>query len=137
MAIGLSTAWGFFMDTLWPLIKELLFGKYRLADYFRERKIVLLLLFFFVLMTVMFINMTENALVSNQHIRYITDEHNKKVATLENDLLKQTELTQGYRNRLALSCIGSESYFCREPDLSIIQPIRTEEETISLADGNE
>lgn len=97
---------------IWPTLKELLFGKYRVADYLRRRPIIILVLALFMTMFGMFINMTENALVVGQHYRDTVQDHRAEVAKLNEKIDRQKLVISMYRARYNTLCAEQSTYDC-------------------------
>ncbi len=99
-------------ELIWPTLKELLFGKYRVADYLRRRKIIILFLALYMCMFGMFINMAENALVLTQHYRATVEEHQVDVDKLDSKIKRQKEIIAMYKVRLNTLCAEQKTYEC-------------------------
>lgn len=95
-----------------PIIKELLFGRYRVADYFRDRKVVLLLCILFTTAIGLCLNMSENALVATQHYRDAVQDKKAVVQTMEERLKRQREVIAMYKARVETLCLEQTTYDC-------------------------
>lgn len=95
-----------------PIAKELLFGRYRVADYFRDRKVVLLLCILFFTLLGLFFNMTENALLSTQHYRDAIQDKKAALELMEGRINRQNEAIVKYKVRLATLCAEQTTYDC-------------------------
>lgn len=97
---------------LFLLFKELLFGKYRAADYFRTHKLVLFSIILYLILAALFFNMTENALIAVQHVRNSAKEHQTQIEELKKQLgtlQKQYDLDQ---KRINVICTETTSRYC-------------------------
>ena len=95
-----------------PIIKELLFGRYRVADYFRDRKVVLLLCILFVTLLGLFFNMAENALLATQYYRDAIQDKKAVVQQMDDRLKRQREIIAMYKVRLNTLCAEQTTYDC-------------------------
>lgn len=97
---------------VWPTLKELLFGKYRVADYLRRRPIIILFMVLFLTMFGLFINMTENALVVGQHYRDTAIDHRVEINKLTQKVDRQKAIIAMYRTRYNTLCAEQTTYDC-------------------------
>lgn len=97
---------------LFLLFKELLFGKYRAADYFRTHKLVLFAIVLYLVLAAMFFNMTENALIAVQHIRNITKDNQTQIEELKKRLGTLQKQYDQDQKRISYICAEVTSKYC-------------------------
>ena len=100
---------------LFLLFKELLFGKYRVADYFRTHKLVLFAIILYLSIAALFFNMTENALIAVQHVRNITNQHESQIDELKQQLLNLKNKYDKDQKRIDLICAEVSATHCPKP----------------------
>lgn len=97
---------------IWPTAKELLFGKYRVADYLRRRKVMMLFITLYVVNFGLFINMAENAIVLTQHYRATVTAHATELDKLKDKIGRQKHAIELYKLRLNTLCSEQTTYEC-------------------------
>lgn len=101
---------------LFLLFKELLFGKYRAADYFRTHKLVLFAIVLYLILAALFFNMTENALIAVQHVRNVTKEHQTQIEDLKKRLGTLQKQYDQDQKRIVFICTETTSQYCPKPN---------------------